>query len=177
MLTESLVAKRLGQSRPDSKDALYQMLFEELAQRGLKGTLEYRNVMFRADQHAEWLAGLARLSSPIMRCLSLRKKQSARHADRSRKGGVATALVPPWSRRWAENSTALDVLPGNPISMVTSHRLHHATVGASKQGGFLESCDGEVMELGRTPGGPLNQLALTNCVCHIGGRWRLRSRG
>jgi len=95
LLTESLVAKRLGQSRPDSKDALYQMLFEELAQRGLKGTLEYRNVMFRADQHAEWLAGLARLSSPIMRCLSLRKKQSARHADRSRKGGVATALVPP----------------------------------------------------------------------------------
>jgi hypothetical protein len=30
LLTESLVAKRLGQSRPDSKDALYQMLFEEL---------------------------------------------------------------------------------------------------------------------------------------------------
>src|SRR5258708_16434665 len=29
---------RLGQSRPDSKDALYQMLFEELEQRGLKGT-------------------------------------------------------------------------------------------------------------------------------------------
>jgi len=54
LLTESLVAKRLGQSRPDSKDALYQMLFEELEQRGLKGTPEYRNVMFRADQHAEW---------------------------------------------------------------------------------------------------------------------------
>jgi hypothetical protein len=30
LLTESLVAKWLGQSRPDSKDALYQMLFEEL---------------------------------------------------------------------------------------------------------------------------------------------------
>jgi len=29
LLTESIVAKRLGQSRPDSKDALYQMLFEE----------------------------------------------------------------------------------------------------------------------------------------------------
>jgi hypothetical protein len=54
----------LGQSRPDSKDALYQMLFEELEQRGLKGTPEYRTVMFGADQHAEWLAGLARLSGP-----------------------------------------------------------------------------------------------------------------
>jgi hypothetical protein len=64
LLTESIVAKRLGQSRPDSKDALYQMLFEELEQRGLKGTPEYRNVMFSADQHAEWLAGLARLSGP-----------------------------------------------------------------------------------------------------------------
>jgi hypothetical protein len=63
LLTESIVAKRLGQSRPDSKDALYQMLFEELEQRGLKGTPEYRNVMFRADQHAEWLAGLARLEA------------------------------------------------------------------------------------------------------------------
>jgi hypothetical protein len=64
LLTESIVAKGLGQSRPDSKDALYQMLFEELEQRGLKGTPEYRNVMFSADQHAEWLAGLARLSGP-----------------------------------------------------------------------------------------------------------------
>jgi hypothetical protein len=64
LLTESIVAKRLGQSRRDSKDALYQMLFEELEQRGLKGTPEYRNVMFSADQHAEWLAGLARLSGP-----------------------------------------------------------------------------------------------------------------
>jgi len=62
LLTESLVAKWLGQSRPDSKDALYQMLFE-LEQRGLKGTPEYRNVMLTADQHAEWLAGLARLTS------------------------------------------------------------------------------------------------------------------
>ena len=64
LLTEFLVAKRLGQLRPYSKDALYQMLFEELEQRGLKGTPEYRNVMFSADQHAEWLAGLARLSGP-----------------------------------------------------------------------------------------------------------------
>jgi hypothetical protein len=64
-ILESMVAKRLGQSRPDSTDVLYQMLFEELEQRGLKGTPEYRNVMFRAHQHAEWLAGLARLSSPV----------------------------------------------------------------------------------------------------------------
>src|SRR5215471_6098162 len=63
LLTESLVAKRLGQWRPELKDALYQM-FEELEQRDLKKTPEYRNVMLRADQHAEWLAGLARLSRP-----------------------------------------------------------------------------------------------------------------
>jgi hypothetical protein len=63
LLTESLVAKRLGQWRPELKDALYQ-IFEELEQRDLKKTPEYRNVMLRADQHAEWLAGLARLSSP-----------------------------------------------------------------------------------------------------------------
>jgi hypothetical protein len=36
LLTESLVAKRLRQWRPESKDALYQMLFEELEQRDLK---------------------------------------------------------------------------------------------------------------------------------------------
>jgi hypothetical protein len=64
LLTESLVAKRLRQWRPESKDALYQMLFEELEQRDLKKTPEYRNVMLRADQHAEWLAGLSRLRSP-----------------------------------------------------------------------------------------------------------------
>jgi hypothetical protein len=60
LLTESLVAKRLGQWRPGLKDALYQMMFEELEQRGLKRTPEYRNVMLRADQHA----GLAKLCSP-----------------------------------------------------------------------------------------------------------------
>jgi len=64
LLTESLVAKRLGQWRPELKDALYQMMFEELEQRDLKNSPEYRNVMLRADQHAEWLAGLARLCSP-----------------------------------------------------------------------------------------------------------------
>ena len=64
LLTESLVAKRLGQWRPELKDGLYQMMFEELEQRDLKKTPEYRNVMLRADQNAEWLAGLVRLSSP-----------------------------------------------------------------------------------------------------------------
>jgi hypothetical protein len=64
LLTESLVAKRLGQWRPELKDALYQMMFEELERRGLKRTPEYRNVMLRADQHAEWLAGLVRLAAP-----------------------------------------------------------------------------------------------------------------
>ena len=78
LLTGSIVAKRLGQSsRPDSKDALYQMLFEELEQRGLKGTPEYRNVMFSADQHAEWLAGLARLSGPD-HALPLSSKETER---------------------------------------------------------------------------------------------------
>jgi hypothetical protein len=66
LLTKSLIAKRLGQWRPESKDALYQMLSEEPEQRDLKKTPEYRNVMLRADQHAEWLAGLSRLSNPIM---------------------------------------------------------------------------------------------------------------
>jgi hypothetical protein len=39
-------------------------MFEELEQRDLKNSPEYRNVMLKADQHAEWLAGLVRLSSP-----------------------------------------------------------------------------------------------------------------
>jgi hypothetical protein len=64
LLTESLVAKRLGQCRPELKDSLYQMSFEVLEQRGLKESPEYRSLMLRADQHADWLAGLARLSSP-----------------------------------------------------------------------------------------------------------------
>jgi hypothetical protein len=37
---------------------------KNLSSANLKKTPEYRNVMLRADQHAEWLAGLARLSSP-----------------------------------------------------------------------------------------------------------------
>src|SRR5215468_769270 len=65
LLTESLVAKRLGHWRPELKDALYQMMFEELEQRDLKKTPEYRNVMLRADQHAEWLAGLVTLAAPV----------------------------------------------------------------------------------------------------------------
>ena len=77
LLAGLMVAKRLGQSRPDSTDALYQMLFVELEQRGLKGTPEYRNVMFRVDQHAEWLAGLARLSGPD-HALPLSSKETER---------------------------------------------------------------------------------------------------
>ena len=84
MLTESLVAKRLGQWRPGLKDALYQMMFEELEQRGLKRTPEYRNVMLRADQHAEWLAGLAKLCSPNV-ALPMSSKETKR-------AGTLTAL-------------------------------------------------------------------------------------
>jgi len=84
LLTESLVAKRLGQSRPELKDALYQMMFEELEQRGLKGTPAYRNVMLRADQHAEWLAGLATLCSPDVALLI-----SSKETERA---GTLTAL-------------------------------------------------------------------------------------
>jgi len=82
LLTESLVAKRLGQWRPESKDALYQMLFEELGQRDLKKTPEYRNVMLRADQHAEWLAGLSRLSSPDYRGNSIHHEDENEHSAR-----------------------------------------------------------------------------------------------
>ena len=64
LLTESLVAKRLGQWRLELKDALYRMMFEELEQRDLKKTPEYRNVLLRADRQALWLAGLVRLAAP-----------------------------------------------------------------------------------------------------------------
>jgi hypothetical protein len=53
---------------PQLKDALYQMMFEELEQRDLKKTPEYRNVMLRADQHAEWLAGPL-TAEPVLRSL------------------------------------------------------------------------------------------------------------
>jgi len=84
LLTESLVAKRLGQWRPELKDALYQMMFEELEQCDLKGTPEYRNVMLRADQHAEWLAGLVRLCDPD-HALPISSKEAER-------AGTLTAL-------------------------------------------------------------------------------------
>ena len=61
LLTESLAAKRLGQPRPELIDELYRTSLE-LEQRDLKKSPEYRNVMLTADQRAEWLAGLARLS-------------------------------------------------------------------------------------------------------------------
>jgi hypothetical protein len=63
LTTGHMAAKRLGQSRPELADELYRTWLE-LEQRGLKKTPEYRNVMLRADRHAWWLAGLARLSSP-----------------------------------------------------------------------------------------------------------------
>jgi hypothetical protein len=63
LTTRLIAAKRLGQSRSELADELYRAWLE-LEQRGLKKTPEYRNVMLRADRHAWWLAGLARLSSP-----------------------------------------------------------------------------------------------------------------
>jgi hypothetical protein len=81
LLTESLVAKRLGQWRPESKDALDQMLFEELEQRDLKKTPEYRNVMLRADQQAEWLAGLSRLV-PIVELNRIYHEDENEHSAR-----------------------------------------------------------------------------------------------
>ena len=63
LTTELLIEKRLGRRRPELTDELYQT-WREVDQRGLKETLEYRNVLLRADRHALWLAGLVRLSSP-----------------------------------------------------------------------------------------------------------------
>ena len=63
LITELLVEKRLGQRRSELTDELYQT-WREVQQRGLNKTPEYRNVLLRADQHALWLAGLVRLSSP-----------------------------------------------------------------------------------------------------------------
>src|SRR6266700_6950127 len=63
LITEMLVEKRLGQRRSELTDELYQT-WREVQQRGLNKTPEYRNVLLRADQHALWLAGLVRLSSP-----------------------------------------------------------------------------------------------------------------
>jgi hypothetical protein len=63
LMTGLMVAKRLGQWRPELADELYRRWLE-LEQRGLKKSPEYRNVMLRADRQAWWLAGLARLRSP-----------------------------------------------------------------------------------------------------------------
>jgi hypothetical protein len=40
------------------------MVYLVINPRELKKSLEYRNVMLRADRQAWWLAGLTRLSSP-----------------------------------------------------------------------------------------------------------------
>jgi len=63
LTTGFMAAKRLGQWRPELADELYRMWLE-LEQRGLKNTPECRNAMSRAAQNAQWLAGLAKLSSP-----------------------------------------------------------------------------------------------------------------
>ena len=76
LLTESLVAKRLGQSRPDSKDALYQMLFEELE---LAVSKELPSTETSCSAQISTLSGLQDWrgsAASIMHCLSLRKKQS-----------------------------------------------------------------------------------------------------
>jgi hypothetical protein len=63
LITEMLVEKRLGQRRAELTDELYQT-WQEVGERGLKETPEYRNVLLRADRHALWLAGLVRLAAP-----------------------------------------------------------------------------------------------------------------
>ena len=75
LITEMLVEKRLGQRRSELTDELYQT-WREVQQRGLNKTPEYRNVLLRADQHALWLAGLVRLSSPdAAPSLSLKERE------------------------------------------------------------------------------------------------------
>jgi hypothetical protein len=75
LITEMLVEKRLGQRRSELTDELYQT-WREVRQRGLNKTPEYRNVLSRADQHALWLAGLVKLSSPdVAPPLSLKERE------------------------------------------------------------------------------------------------------
>ena len=83
LLTGYMAAKRLRQWRPELVDQLYQSTLK-VDQRGLKKTPEYRNVMLRADQHAEWLAGLARLCTPDV-ALPISSKETER-------AGTPTAL-------------------------------------------------------------------------------------
>jgi hypothetical protein len=77
LLTGSMAAKRLGQSRRELVDELYRIALE-LEQRDLKKSPEYRNVMLRADQQAGWLAELARLSSPRSRSASRGHRRAER---------------------------------------------------------------------------------------------------
>jgi hypothetical protein len=81
LTTGFMAAKRLGQWRPELADELYGMWLE-LEQRGLKNTPECRNTMSRAAQNAQWLAGLAKLSSPDA-ALPLSSKQIERIATPS----------------------------------------------------------------------------------------------
>jgi hypothetical protein len=75
LITEMLVEKRLGKRRSELTDELYQT-WREVRQSGLNKTPEYRNVLSRADQHALWLAGLVKLSSPdVAPPLSLKESE------------------------------------------------------------------------------------------------------
>jgi hypothetical protein len=75
LITEMLVEKRLGKRRSELTDELYQT-WREVRQSGLNKTPEYRNVLSRADQHALWLAGLVKLSSPdVAPPLSLKERE------------------------------------------------------------------------------------------------------
>ena len=74
LITGFIAAKQVGQSHAELTDEVYRTWLK-LEQRGLKNTSDYRNVMSRADRHAWWLAGLARLSSPD-RAASLFKRIS-----------------------------------------------------------------------------------------------------
>jgi hypothetical protein len=67
LTTELLAEKRLGQWHPELVDELYRTSLE-IEERGLKKSLEYRNALARADQHAWRLVECARLTgrdSPV----------------------------------------------------------------------------------------------------------------
>jgi hypothetical protein len=82
LITGFMAAKRLGEWHSELiGNELYRMWLQ-LEQRGLKKSPEYRNVMLRADRHACWLAGLARLSSPDL-LLPLSSKETERIATLS----------------------------------------------------------------------------------------------
>lgn len=82
LLTDSLVAKRLGQWRLESKDALYQMLFEELEQPDLKKTPEYRNVMLRQISTLSGSQDCRGSAAPIMEVSGIHHQDQHEHSAR-----------------------------------------------------------------------------------------------